>query len=114
MEVAHEQAEARAKELGIPVNRILGGHKSPFVGEPFVPDVSDQFVQQDLNMKLAEASVKGKQTQAQRLLHDLKDHQSVLSKKAAKHKREFKPDKSRADLKKEIARARSDRKGLGV
>src|SRR5271165_5572065 len=75
METAVGQAHDRAKELGIPVERILGGHKSPFKGETFRPAETDVEQTVKLNKQLAEATLQGKSGKVQKLRRELSAQQ---------------------------------------
>jgi len=112
METAVGQAHERAKQLGIPVNRILGGHKSPFVGERYKPDQGSQ----DAYNKAAEGKLKASLARDGQAIvranRELKAVQSEMKKKAQAHqsKMEFKPDRSKDDLKKACIQAQKARK----
>lgn len=113
-EVACEAAHDRAKKLGLPPERILGGVKSPFQGEVAI-DKNDQIAHQHLVEKVV-SSAYAKPDDAKRARKNLKEFEAHTGQKykAAAAKREFKPHFSPADLKKQVKKAQSDRKSVGV
>ncbi len=110
MQAAEGYAQERAKQLGIPVERILGGTKSPFKGDPFVPDSSDAKIHEDLVKERIKAHSDNDQHALLRVAKTMKEHEAHLKKKAAKIKKKFEPDRSPDQCKKLVVKAQRERK----
>ncbi len=113
LEVAMGQAEDRAKQLGVPTNRILGEKKSPFVGERYRPPADVVRRGETLVKQMIEAQNHGKTEAYMKAKKELEYHENHVRQEVAKvkAKQEFKPDKTRNQLKKEIKQSQSLRPG---
>ncbi len=103
MEEAHAQAEDRAKRLGIPVSRILGGTKANFEGELKISE-ADKRKQKNLYQNYMEKGLLGKDLKgAAKAKQDLQRFESAMQKKH-KGERKYKPTLSK-ETAKSMARA---------
>jgi hypothetical protein len=109
MEEAAAQAEARAKQLGIPANRILGGTKANFEGEYKISE-QDKRKQKALYQKYMEKGLLAKDIKgAARAKRELQDFERGMAKKH-KGARKYKPTLSKADAR---SQARAQQKLFG-
>ena len=110
IQAAEGQAAERAKELGIPKERILGGMPSALTGDKFTPSKDDALTQQKLVEARVKAMQKGDQAGHKRAVHEMAEHEQGLQKKAAAIKREFKPLRDKKACQKDIVAAQRSRK----
>jgi putative FmdB family regulatory protein len=115
IQAAQGYAAERAKELNIPVERILGGMPSPFVGERPTPTGSELLEGQQLIKRQIAAHMKGDPKE----VRDVAKKRKVLEDRIAargQQKLKFRPIRDREQLKKDVIASQRERKhkGLGV
>jgi putative FmdB family regulatory protein len=109
LETAIGMAKERAKQMGTPEKTLIGPQKSPFIGEKFAPSKDEAQKGQSLIAGKIKAAHSGNLTEIKRADSALKEHDVYIKEKASKKPQEFKPDKDREALKKDIKKSQSQR-----
>lgn len=112
LETAIGQAHERAKELGVPVERILGGTASPFKGAAYAPSETEAKAQRNLTEAQIKAQIDGDSQRAGKIARQRAELDSQVNQNAAKHnaKREFAPTRTKEQCKKDVIKAQRERK----
>lgn len=105
IEAAEGQAAERAKQLGVPVSKILGGTKANFEGELKV-DPKDQAKHKKLYQKYVETGLMGKDIRGAAKAKDELTQFETDQRKKHKNARKYKPTLTREDAAK-AAKAQS-------
>lgn len=115
-EVALGQAVDRAKELGVPLNSILGSKPSPFKGDNYQPEKYEVEAQKKLTQYSIEADMKGDSATAKKHKQNLVELDKQIKQKSqkAEAKKVFAPDNSKADLKKMVIKSQRNRNGVAI